>query len=80
MLPGPWPLSSIGFCPRLPTGAGVTLLGIAPRPEELGTMDGEDEGVSMVGGVSSSGVVDGGAGATGGLGTSSIGGSRSTWR
>jgi hypothetical protein len=55
-------------------------LGIAPRPEELGTMDGEDEGVSMVGGVSSSGVVDGGAGATGGLGTSSIGGSRSTWR
>ena len=79
MLPSPWPLSSTGFCPGLTTGAGVALLRIAPRPEELGTMDGEAEGDSVGGGVSSSGVVDG-AGATGGLGASSIGGSKSTWR
>jgi hypothetical protein len=44
----------------------------------LGTVDGED--ISVGGGVSSGVVEDGGAGTTGGLGASSTGGSRSTWR
>src|SRR3954468_11550940 len=76
MLPSPWLLSSTGLWPKLPTGAEVALLRGAPRPEELGTMDGEAEGVSVSGTVSSGGVVDGGAGTTGGPRAPSTGGAR----
>jgi hypothetical protein len=49
-----------------------------PSPEKVGAVDGE--GVSMIGGESSDGVAEGGAGAVGGLGASSTDCSRSALR